>query len=127
MADDYDGMLKSQLQRLARARGLDDSGRVDELRERLRAWDDDQEVDEYEKEEEEEEEEEEQEEKPKKPRGKKPSGKKPKFKIGANVKFKDAKGKSVKGVIMAIDGDEAMIEDAKEQEWQVDMGELEAA
>lgn len=55
MADDYDGLLKPQLQRLAKRRGLDDGGTVAELRARLREQDEaeqeDDEEEEYDEEE----------------------------------------------------------------------------
>lgn len=38
-SDEYDGLLKAPLQRLARVRGLDDQGTVPMIRDRLRAWD----------------------------------------------------------------------------------------
>lgn len=90
-----------------------------------------EEEDEEESEDEDEEEEEEEDEEEEAPKSKKKSPKKKaaksKFRVGGKVKFADAKGKAVKGVIMSIDGEEVMIEDAKGQEWQVDQGELEAA
>lgn len=41
-ADEYEALKKDQLQRLARARGLDPNGTVAVLRDRLRDWDDEQ-------------------------------------------------------------------------------------
>lgn len=82
------------------------------------------------------EEEEEEEEKPKKPSGKKPSKPtkpepkttgKPKLKVGAEVKFKNDKGKMVKGTVTAKDGDTLQVEDTKGEEWELDASEVELA
>jgi hypothetical protein len=85
----------------------------------------DDEEDDEEDEEDDDEEEEEEEEEPKPTAKKKKAG--AKFRVGAKVSFKDDKKKTVKGTIMSIDGEEALIEDAKEQEWSVDVSELTAA
>lgn len=74
-----------------------------------------------EEEEEESEEEEEEEETPKKV-----ASKKSKVKVGQKVRFKDDDGKSHRGTITAIDGDEATV-DVKGEEWSLDSAELEAA
>jgi len=87
------------------------------------------EEEEEEKEEEEEEEEEEEkgeEEKPTKKGGaKKSSGSK--IKVGSKVKFDDEDGKTIRGVVTSIDGDDAQIEDKSGEEWEVATSELELA
>lgn len=80
---------------------------------------------------------EEEEEKPKKPSGKKPSKPDPKpepkttgkakIKVGAEVKFKNDKGKTVKGTVTAKDGDTIQVEDTKGEEWELDVSEVELA
>lgn len=82
-----------------------------------------------EEEEEEEEAEEEEEEKPKGKASKKTVGKKaaPKFKVGAKVTFRDEKNKLVKATVTAVNGDTVQVVDSKEEEWEVDASELEAA
>lgn len=89
------------------------------------AKEEEEEEEEAEEEETEEEEEEEEEEKPaKKASGKKPSAK-GKVKVGAKVSFKDDKGKTVKGVITEIDGTTVKVEDRNEEEWELDVEDLE--
>lgn len=87
-----------------------------------------EEEDEEDEEEDSEDEEDEEEEKPKKPSGKKPSssGKKPKFKKGQKVSFKDEKGKTVRGVVLEIDGDTVKVEDKGGDEWEIEVSELTA-
>lgn len=93
-------------------------------------------------EEEEEEAEEEEDSKPaRKPVGKKPGGKKPaeeeeeeeeaeeeeeeRLKAGQKVKFKDEKGKIVKGKITAIEDETATVKDTAGDEWEIDLSDLE--
>lgn len=71
-------------------------------------------------------EEEEEEEKPKKPAGKKTTGKTPKFKKGQKVSFKDEKGKTIRGVVLEIDGETVKVEDKGGDEWEIDISELTA-
>jgi len=81
-------------------------------------------------EEEEDEEDEEDEEAPKKKSKasskKKASGKKKPLREGSKVKFTDEDGDIVKGVIVDIDGDDVIIEDADGGEWEVEIEELTA-
>jgi hypothetical protein len=93
-----------------------------------------------EEEEETEEEAEEEDSKPARNPGKKTAGKKPKeeeveeeeeeeeerLKAGAKVKFKDEKGKVVKGKITAIEDDTATVKDTDGDEWELDLSDLEA-
>lgn len=51
-------------------------------------------------------------------------GKRGKFKIGMKVKFKDEKGKSVKGVIIKVNDDSAQVEDGEDEEWEVEFDDL---
>lgn len=104
----------------------------------------DEETEESEEEEETEDEAEEEEEdtKPARKPGKKPAGKKPakdedeeteeeeedepRLKAGAKVKFKDDKGKTVKGKITSIEDDTATVTDTAGDEWELDLSDLEA-
>lgn len=71
--------------------------------------------------EEEDSDEEEEEEKPSKKKTKSA-----KFKVGQKVKFDDDDGKTQRGTITSIDGDESTV-DVKGEEWTIDLAELEAA
>lgn len=82
------------------------------------AEEDAEEEEEEEPEEEEEETEEEEEEETPKKSSKKSTKSEAKLKVGSKVKFKDEDGKTVKGVITSIDGDEAEVEDSKGDEWE---------
>lgn len=64
----------------------------------------------------EEEDEEEEEEKPTKPTKK--------IKVGAKVKFKDEKNKTVKGTITKIDGDEVTVSDEDDDDWALAIEDL---
>jgi hypothetical protein len=52
-------------------------------------------------------------------------GKKPKIKVGSKVRFEDDDGKSHKGTVTEIDGDEAKVEDKDGDEWEIDVDDLE--
>lgn len=78
----------------------------------------DEEDDEEEDDSDDEEDDEEEDEKPSK------KGKKSKFKVGLKVKFKDEKGKTVKGVIIKVNDDTAQVEDKDEEEWEVELDDL---
>lgn len=71
------------------------------------------------KDEAEEEEEEEEEENDKK------KSSKVRVKVGSKVKFEDEKGKTVKGTVTEIEEDVAKVEDARGDEWEIDIEELE--
>lgn len=83
----------------------------------------------------EEEEAEEEEEKPKtsgkktasKPEAKPAASGKAKLKVGAKVKFKNDKGKTLNGVVQSKDGDTLTVEDTKGEEWELDASEVELA
>jgi hypothetical protein len=88
-----------------------------------------------EKEEETEEEAEEEDSKPARKSGKKPAKdeeeeveeeEEERLKAGAKVKFKDEKGKVVKGKITAIEDDTATVKDTDGDEWELDLSDLEA-
>jgi hypothetical protein len=77
---------------------------------------------------EEEEEEEEEEDDKKSSKKKSKDSKKSKFKTGQKVKFKNEKGKTVKGVVTDVDGDTIKVEDKEGEEWELDADdEIEAA
>lgn len=46
---------------------------------------------------------------------------------GAKVKFKDDKGKTIRGIIISIKGDVAKVSDDDDDEWEIEISELEAA
>lgn len=52
---------------------------------------------------------------------------KSKFRVGHKVRFTDDEDKSHKGTIIELDDDTAKVEDAKGEEWEIDVSELEAA
>lgn len=52
--------------------------------------------------------------------------KKSKFKEGQRVSFKDEDGKTIKGVILEIDGDTVKVEDKGGDEWEIDASEVTA-
>ena len=54
------------------------------------------------------------------------SKKSPEFKVGQKVKFKDEDGKTVRGVILEIDGDTVKVEDKDDDEWEIDISELQS-
>lgn len=92
--------------------------------------DDDEDEDEDEDDEDEEDDEEEDEEDEddkKKSKSKKSDSKKSKFKTGQKVTFKDEKGKTKKGVITDIDGDNIKVEDKDGDTWEVEADDLTAA
>jgi hypothetical protein len=83
-----------------------------------------------EEDEEEDEEDEEEEEAPvKKTRKSKKTGSKKKkgFSEGDSVSFEDEDGDTIKGVIIEINGDEAIIEDSDGSEWDVEVSEISPA
>lgn len=45
---------------------------------------------------------------------------------GGRVKFKDDKGKTVKGTVLSIKGDVAKVKDDEEDEWEIEISELES-
>ena len=89
----------------------------------------DEEEEEEEQEDDEDEEEDDEAEEDSRP-GRKPGKKKTvkaSFKKGDSVKFKDEKGKTVKGKIVSIDSDEARVKDTKGETWELSPDDLEAA
>ena len=74
----------------------------------------------------EEEEEEEEEEKPSKKSSKASKKSSSKLKAGTKVKWKDDNGKTVKGVVVSVDGDVATVEDGEQDEWEIEASELTA-
>jgi hypothetical protein len=52
-------------------------------------------------------------------------GKKPVFVKNSKVKFRDEKGKTVKGKIISIEGDTAKVKDATDDLWELDVSDLE--
>jgi Protein of unknown function (DUF669) len=49
------------------------------------------------------------------------------FEEGDKVKFRDEKGKLIKGTVTEIDGDTAKVEDVNEDVWELEVSDLEAA
>lgn len=85
--------------------------------------DDDEEDDSDDDDDEDDDEDEEEDEKPKsKKKGKKS---KPKLRAGTKVKFKTDKGKTITGVITAIDDDTVTVEDGKKVDWELELDEIE--
>lgn len=66
------------------------------------------------------------EEKPKKSEKSKKSKKPKKLKVGTKVSFEDEEGDEIKGVIVEIKDDDAVIEDTSGEEWEVGLDELTA-
>lgn len=78
--------------------------------------------------EEDEPEEEEEEEKTKKPKKvDKKVGKGPKIKEGVKVTFNDEKGKTIRGTVTEVDGETVKVTDRNEEEWELDISDLELA